>query len=457
MSLFPKHIFKAYDIRGLADTELTPELFYRVGRATVVYTNAQKVYVGGDMRASTEKLKKALVEGLTDQGAAVVDMGLVSTPMLNVMTLREETADLGVMVTASHNPAEYNGCKFVYKRTMMPIGLDSGLSQIRDMAEKYNFVEAEKGTAETRNLETDYINFTRSRVDLDGLKTLKLVVDTGNGIEGALIDKLLANLPVEAHYLYKEPDGRFPNHEPNPLKYETLKVLQKKVVELGADAGFAFDADADRVGLVDEKGNIVPGDKILALLAPEVLKNKPGQSVLYDVRCSRSVPERILQSGGRPIEVKVGRTLIIQNMRKENAALGGELSAHFYYQDLFGFESGDLTLLYILKIISEAGATLSELISPLNKYFHSGEINFEVKDKDKTIKELEKKYSVEAKKIFKLDGLKIIFSDWWFSARKSNTEPLLRLVVEADNEEKMKEKIEEISQLIQPGLPLGVV
>ncbi|OGH59947.1 MAG: hypothetical protein A2725_01780 [Candidatus Magasanikbacteria bacterium RIFCSPHIGHO2_01_FULL_33_34] len=449
---FPKHIFKAYDVRGLVGEELTEEMFYRIGRASIVYTGANNVYVGADMRNSSEALKNALIKGITDQGANVVDIGLVSTPMLNVMTLREDSTDLGIMITASHNPAEYNGCKFIYKRTMMPIGLDSGLSQIRDMVENYNFVDvAEKGHVKTKNLQKEYIDFTRSLIDLSGMKPLKLVVDMGNGIEGVLIDQLLAGLPVEVEYLYKEPDGNFPNHEANPLKYETLKDLQKKVLEVGADVGFAFDADADRVGLVDEKGQIVPGDKILAILSSEILKNNSGASVLFDVRCSRSVSEAIVDNGGRPIEVSVGRTLIIQNMRKESAILGGELSAHFYYKDLFGFESGDLTLLYILKIISQANSTISGIAKPYNKYFHSGEINFEVENKDAVMDNIKQNYKSLAKNTSSLDGLKMEFEDWWLSVRKSNTEPLLRLVLEASSEDSMKEKIAEIRQIIEEG------
>ena len=446
---FSQHIFKAYDIRGLAGKELTEELFYRIGRAAVVYAGAKKVFVGGDMRNSTERLKNALMAGLTDQGANVVDIGLISTPLLNIMTIRDSEADLGIMITASHNPAEYNGCKFVYKRTMMPIGLDSGLNQIRDMAEKYTFADAiEKGTVEKRDLKTKHAEFVLSLVDIEKIKPLKIVIDLGNGIEGVLIDGFMEQLPVDVEYLFKEPDGNFPNHEANPLKYETLRALQKMVVEIGADMGFAFDADGDRVGLVDENGEIVSGDKIIALLAPEMLKKFPEAVVIYDVKCSRSVAEVVSAKGGRPVESRVGRTLIIQEMRKTDAAFGGELSGHFYYKDLFGFESGDLTLLFILKLVSETGKKVSELVRQFNHYYHSGEINFETERKDEIIAKFEKKYASGAKKISKMDGIKIEFADWWFNVRKSNTEPLLRLVLEADTEEKMKEKIKEISDII---------
>lgn len=446
---FPNHIFKTYDVRGLVGTELTEDLFYRIGRASVVYTGAKHVFVGCDMRNSSESLKQALIAGLTVQGASVTDMGLISTPMLNIMTIREENADLGIMITASHNPAQYNGCKFVNKSTMMPIGLDSGLNLIRNMVEKYDFVDApQKGIVGKMDFKLAHRDFVMSLLNLSKIKPLKLVIDMGNGIEGVIIDDFINNLPVSVEYLYKEPDGNFPNHEANPLKYETLRDLQKKVVDTGADIGFAFDADADRVGLVDELGNIVPGDKIIALLAPEMLKKYPEAPVIYDVKCSRSVPETVLKFGGRPIESRVGRTLIIQSMRKEDAAFGGELSGHFYYRDLFGFESGDLTLLYILKLVSESGKKVSELVSLFSKYFHSGEINFEVEDKNAVIKTLKEKYAKGAKKVSKLDGIKIEFEDWWFSVRESNTEPLLRFVLEADTKELMEEKIEEIKNLI---------
>lgn len=446
---FPQHIFKAYDIRGLVGSELTEELFYRIGRASVIYTNAKKVFVGCDMRNSSESLKKALISGLIIQGADVVDIGLISTPLLNIMTIRDNDADLGIMITASHNPAEYNGCKFVDKRTMMPIGLDSGLDQIRNMVEKYNFVDAvEKGSVETMDLKKEYTNFIFSQIDTENVEPMKIVIDMGNGVEGVLIDDFMSKLPVAADYLYKEPDGNFPNHEANPLKYETLKDLQKRVVEIGANMGFAFDADADRVGLVDEKGNIVPGDKIIALLVPEMLKKYPGSVILYDVKCSRSVPEIVKANDGRPIESRVGRTLVIAGMRKEEAAFGGELSGHFYYKDLFGFESGDLTLLYILKLVSETGKKVSELVDQFSRYYHSGEINFETEAQDEAIVNLEKKYSEGAVRVSKMDGIKIEFADWWFCARKSNTESLLRLVLEADTQEKMQEKIKEISGVI---------
>ena len=276
-----------------------------------------------------------------------------------------------------------------------------------------------------------------------------MVIDTGNGIEGVLIEDLIARVPVQARYLFKEPDGRFPNHEPNPIKPETLKDLQREVVASGAHMGFAFDGDADRIGLVDETGAIIPGDLILALLVRALAAGEEKPKVLYDLRSSRVVKEVTEELGGQAIEARVGRSHIIQEMRKEAALVGGELSNHFYFRGTYGFESGDLTLLYILQLVSQSNQPLSALMADLRRYYHSGEINFAVTDKDGIIKRLEQHYSEGAKRVAKLDGIKIEFGDWWFNVRKSNTEPLLRLVLEAKTEKLMKEKVVEISQFIK--------
>lgn len=450
LMFYPDHIFKAYDIRGLVDTELNEDLFYRIGCSAVVFTGAKLVYVGYDMRPSSIPYKEALIRGLVDQGADVVDIGLVSTPMLNIMTIRDSLADLGIMITASHNPQQYNGCKFMYKKTMMPIGLESGLLEIKDLVNQNKFVSTETvGTTVSRDLKKDYVDYTLSLLDITKIKPLKVVMDFGNGIEGELIDGFVSRLPIEAEYMYKEPDGTFPNHEANPIKHETLKDLQAKIVETNADLGFAFDADGDRLGLVDETGSIVSGDRIMALLAPEILKKYPTSTIVFEVKCGRIVPEIVKQFGGQPLESKVGRTLIIEKMRERDASFGGELSGHFYFKDLHGFESDDLALLYLLKIVSESGKKLSELVAPLNQRFHSGEINFEVEDKDKKIAELKQKYAGSANHISELDGVKIEFGDWWFGVRKSNTEPLLRMVLEADTKDLMDEKVAEVRSLVE--------
>jgi phosphomannomutase len=432
---FPDHIFKAYDIRGLVDSELSEELFYRLGRAAVVLTGARRVMAGYDMRPSSIPYAAAFRRGARDQGADTVDIGLISTPMLNVMTMRDPSADLGAMITASHNPQEYNGCKFMNKKTMLPIGLASGLADLREMVRANAFpIAAQAGAEEARDIHDAYAAYTHSLVDTSGVKPLRVAFDFGNGIEGVIIDRIVSRLPITTEYLYKEPDGRFPNHEANPLKHETLRDLQKTVKSFGADMGFAYDGDADRIGLVDENGDIIPGDMILALLVPELLARAPGAPVLYDLRSSRAVKEQIEAYGGVPVESRVGRTLIIEEMRARDAVLGGELSCHFYYRDLYGFESGDLTLLYLLKILSASGKKLSELAAPLRRYHHSGEINFEVADKAAALARIEAAFSSGSNRLSHLDGVKIEHKDWWCSVRQSNTEPVLRLIVEADTE-----------------------
>lgn len=447
---FPKHIFKAYDIRGLVEGELSDELFYRIGRAAVRKTGAKCVLVGYDMRPSSIPFTNALIRGVTDEGADVINIGLASTPILNISALRDSSVDLGIMITASHNPESYNGCKLLDTKTLLPIGLDSGLSEIRDMVETEEFGVSERiGTVTSQNVKQAYVDQIFAMADTSQLRPLTVVFDFGNGIEGIVIDDVLVRLPVTPTHLFKEPDGRFPNHEANPIKHETLRDLQRTVLEKKADFGFAFDGDADRVGLVDEKGNIISGDIMMALLVPTMLKKYPGSPVLYDLRSSRVVRETIEACGGIPIESKVGRTIIIQEMRKHSACFAGELSCHFYYTGLSNVESGDLTLLWFLKVLSESGKTMSELVAPLMKYVHSGEINFEVEDKDAMIATIENVYAAKGGHISHLDGVKVDFSDWWFLLRKSNTEPLLRLTLETSSKELTAEKVAEIRQIIE--------
>lgn len=444
----PSHIFKSYDIRGLVESELSEELFYRIGRAAVIHTGARHVFVGYDMRPSSIPFAQALILGVTEQGADATDIGLISTPMLNIMTIRDREADLGAMITASHNPQEYNGCKFVNKKTMMPIGLASGLSEMRAEILKNDFPSGgRRGGAGKKDVSAAYVDFLYSLIDARGILPVSVVFDFGNGIEGAIIDRIVERLPIRPVYLYKEPDGRFPNHEANPLKHETLRELQKTIVREGAAFGLAYDGDADRVGLADETGAIIPGDLMMALLVPDMLRRFPGAPMLYDLRSSKIVKETIEAHGGVAVESRVGRTLIIEEMRKRNAAFGGELSCHFYFHDLYGFESGDLFLLSVLKLLSESGKNLSELVAPLRKYHHSGEINFEVEDKTGAIRRLTERFSPGALRVSSIDGVKIEFPDWWFNVRQSNTEPLLRLNLEADTEEHMLERVSEVTKV----------
>ena len=332
----------------------------------------------------------------------------------------------------------------------MPVGLEFGLAKIRDLMIAEDFPEAEKkGTVEKKDYKKEYLDTIFSLIDLDKIKPLKVVVDTANAMGALMIDAVFEKLACEVEYLYKELDGSYPNHEANPLKEETLKDLQDKVKESGADLGVAFDGDADRIGFVDDQGNAVPGDIMTAILAPEILKTHPRDKVIYDLRSSWAVKEQIEKAKGLPIMFKVGRTLIIREMADEGAAFAGELSSHFYYKDFYNIESADLTLLYMLQLLSENGRKLSEIVKDVDKYFRSGEINFEVKDKDAVIEMLKEKYSQGAKDVSELDGIRIEFDDWWFNVRKSNTDPVIRLNLEAKSEEMMKEKTEEISNLIK--------
>jgi len=446
--MFPTEIFKAYDIRGIYPEQINKEFAYNLARAAVAFYQPEKVIVGYDNRLSSPEIKEAVINGLVDSGVKVIDIGLASTPLFNFSVIFDDYAELGIMITASHNPKEYNGFKFL-DREGMPVGLEFGLSKVRDLMVEGNFPEAEKGSVETKDYKKEYFEKIFSLVELDKIKPLKVVVDTANAIGGLLIEQVFEKLSCEVEYLYLELDGNYPNHEANPLKTETLKDLQAKVKEMGADLGVAFDGDADRIGFVDEKGNVVPGDIITAILAPEILKDHPRDKVIYDLRSSWAVKEQIEKAKGFPIMFKVGRTLIIKEMADEGAAFAGELSSHFYYKDFYNIESADLTMLLLLEILSKNGRKLSEIVQEVDKYFRSGEINFEVKDKDAVLKSLKEKYSEGAKDVSELDGIRIEFDDWWFNVRKSNTEPVIRLNLEAKTEEMMKQKTEEISNIIK--------
>ncbi len=443
-------IFKAYDIRGIYPNELNEDLAYNLGRAVVQFSQAQTVVVGQDCRASSPALSRELIRGLTDGGAKVVDIGLASTPLLNFCVANYPAHDFGIMVSASHNPAQYNGFKLT-DSSGLPVGRETGMGKIRDLVlvRLPAVGEIRKGEVRQQDFSNDYLDKIFSFVDVAKIRPLKIVIDTANGMGGLLIDKVMGRLPqIQASYLFKDLDGRFPNHEANPLKHETLAALRARVQEEKADLGAAYDGDADRIGFVDEKGEIVPGDFLTALLASQILKQKPGGLILGDVRFSWAAKEYIEEKEGRFELCPVGHALIKKLLRERDAAFGGELSLHFYYQELYGAESGDLTLLYLLDLISQSGQSLSELVGPLRKYFQSGEINFTVQDKEKIIQRLKEKYQPLAKSFLDIDGIRFDFDDWWFNVRPSNTEPLLRLNLEARTREMMEKKVEEVAGII---------
>jgi phosphomannomutase len=359
------------------------------------------------------------------------------------------------MVTASHNPKQYNGFKLCFG-DVLPIGAESGMNDIQELVLAGPYPGRPEGTVVETSIREAYLKKLFSLIDVGKFRKLNVVVDTGNGMEGIIVEDIFRRLPsCKFSGLFLELDGSFPNHEANPLKTETLEALQKKVHALKADIGVAYDGDADRIGLTDEDGVPVRGDILLALLAPRLLARSPGAAIIYDVRCSMIVPEQIDMAGGRPVMWKVGHGLIKPKMRLEDAVFAGELSQHYYFRDLHNAENTDLVMLMVFELMSETGKKLSELVAPLMCYHHSGEINFQVADKAAVLAKLEEVYGHEASAVAKIDGLRLDFrneaapeEDWWFSVRASNTEPLLRLNLEAKSKEKMEAKKQELVGLI---------
>ena len=414
-------IFKAYDIRGIYGKELTEEIAYKLGRAFVSFLKCKNVAVGRDMRESSPIIETELIRGLTDQGADVMKIGLATTPML-YFTVGKFGYDAGINVTASHNPGRYNGFKLI-KADAVPMSGETGIYDIRNLVEKGKFEDpAEKGKIEERtDVLENYVSNAISFVNPTKLKSHKIVADTGNGMAGIVIPPLMEKLPCKLVHLFPELDGNFPNHEANPLKTETLKSLKEEVKKQNADVGVAFDGDSDRIGFVDEKGNVVPADLFIALIAKELLLKKPNSKILHDLRSSKAVPEAIKDAGGTPIETRVGHSYIKEHMRKEKAIFAGELSAHYYLQDNHYVESPYIVMLLLLKLMTETGKTVSQLIKPLAKYHGSGEINFQVKDKKLAMNAVREAFP-HPDRIYELDGLSIECKNWRLNLRPSNTE-----------------------------------
>ena len=439
-------IFKAYDIRGTYPEEINEETAYSIGRALVVYTKAKKVVVGRDMRTSSPALSEKFIQGVLDQGADVIKIGLATTPMLYFASWKMDV-DAGVVITASHNPAEYNGMKFCL-RGAIPIGEGSGMEEIRDLAVAGNFEEPDKkGSAvEDESIKETYYDYIVGFYKSGNKR--KVVVDFANGmgiLDKPVFEKIAGD--VEAEYMYDDLDGNFPNHEANPLKLETLEALQKRVMEVGADLGIAYDGDADRVGFVAENGEIVPMDYMIAILAQEVLKKNPGALVLMDLRSSNAVKEVIEEAGGKVNRCRVGHSLIKKQMREEEAVFAGELSGHYFFEENSKAEMTTLAVVTILNLLNESGKKMSELIQNLKRYYQSGEINSEVADKEAVFRELKEKYSEG--QLDERDGIRIDYTDWWFNVRASNTEPKIRLNLEAKTKELMEEKRDEVLGIIR--------
>lgn len=437
-------IFKAYDIRGIYPKEINKESAYLIGRAYIKFLKKKnpQIVIGQDNRFSSSVLFKKLTQGMIDSGARVIDIGLSTTPML-YFAVAYYGFDGGIQITASHNPPEYNGFKLVREKAI-PINSATGLKKIQKLIE-VNSVNL-KGKIVKKEVIQDYIVFNLKMVEIAKIKPLKIIIDTANAVPGIIISEILKKIPGKSYHLFKKLDGNFPNHYPDPATKQNLKTLQKQVLNKKADLGVAFDGDGDRIVFVDEKGEIVSGDLICSLIAKFLLKENSDQKILYDLRCSRVVPETINYFGGKATISRVGHSFIKETMRKENILFGAELSGHYYFKDYYFTEAPIFVLLKILQILSETKKSFSKLIKPFEKYFHSGEMNFKIEDKEKKIKELKKYY--RSGKILEIDGLRIDFDDWWFLVRPSNTEPVLRLIIETKSKKLLEKKKKELTDLI---------
>jgi phosphomannomutase len=436
--------FKAYDIRGLYPQELNEGLAYATGNATAQHLGlaGKRFCVGRDMRVSSPALKSAFVKGLVDAGVIVVDVGLVSTPALTFSMHHLDTAG-GAQITASHNPAPYGGIK-ITAPGFKPVGSGSGMEEIEAIARSAKIVKAKGGRVEEAVTLDAYVAFLAPV--FAPARKLKVVVDGGNGMIGTLFQHLAPRLQnIEFVWLNLDPDGRFPAHEANPLKAENLKQLIAAVKATGADFGAGFDGDGDRCALVDETGGIIPCDLATALMAKAYLAKEPGATVAYDLRSSKIVPEAIVAWGGKAVETRVGHSFIKKTLKESHAVLAGELSGHYYFRDFYGADSGLYAFLILANIASTA-AKLSDLVAPLKKYHHSGEVNYTVADPAAVMATLK---ALPGVTVQELDGVTVRAKDWWCNLRASNTEPVVRLNLEADTAALMKAKLDEIGALIK--------
>jgi phosphomannomutase len=443
------NVFKAYDVRGLYGSELDEEGAYAIGRAYVEHFEPRKIAVGHDMRTSSPPMAKAAMDGAADGGADVLDLGLVGTEMV-YFAVGSLELEGGIAVTASHNPKEYTGMKIV-RRGALPVGGDSGLMDVRDLAMSGGVRRrtGPRGTIEPYDIWPAYVERVLSFVDVSAIKPLRVVIDAANGMAGVMLPPILERLPIDARTYFFEPDGTFPNHEPNPLLPENREFIVKTTLEEGADLGVAFDGDADRCFFVDDTGEFVPGDFVTALLAESVLAREPGAKIIYDVRASWAVPDTIERSGGEPLINRVGHAFIKQRMRKEGAAFGGEVSGHYYFRDFSQADSGVVPFLLVLELISKRGQKLSELLAPYReRYFLTGELNTPVADVPLKLQELKERFGGEGT-ISHLDGVSVDADDWHFNVRPSNTEPLLRLNLEARSRDLMERKRDEVLSVIR--------
>jgi phosphomannomutase len=441
-------IFKAYDVRGVYPTEINEELMKKIGNAVAQFLDCDKLLVSRDMRVSSPSLAKAFIEGANDAGVDCADAGLLSTPA-NYFAIANYGFRGGVAITASHNPKEYNGLK-VSRESAMPVGSESGLADIEKMVVGGEYKTATaKGKIVTVNVLDDYKKHVLKLAS--GIKPLNVAIDASNGMAGLMLPPILAELPIKTTRLFFELDGTFPNHDANPLKPEALRDIIKAVKDTHADFGAIFDGDADRCAFIDERGTPIASDLVTAIIAKDFLAKEPGATIIYDVRSSRAVREDIERAGGKALPERVGHAFIKATLREKNAVFGGELSGHYYFRDNFYCDSAAMAFMKMLGIVSKAGKPLSQIIKPLQRYSTTGEINFVVQDKDAKIREIASAFGDG--KISWLDGITVEYPEWWFNVRKSNTEPLLRLVLEGNTKEIRDKGYERVRALV--GHPAG--
>ncbi len=439
-------IFKAYDIRGIYPTDLNEDVAYLIGRAFVTFLNAEQVIVGRDMRLSGPAVFDAVTRGIMDQGADVVNIGMVSTDQYYFACAQLDIP--GMMVTASHNPKAYNGFKMVRRMPQLLSG-DAGIQDLRQLVEREQFPQpARKGTMTTHDFKDQFVQKVLSLIDVNAIKPLKVVVDTCNGMVGPILQEVYRHLPVDLIGMYLDPDGNLPNHGLDPLQPENRAELQRRVVAEGAAIGFAFDGDGDRFFAIDDRGEFISGDFLTAIMGSYLLEKYPGSKIIYDVRASWAVPDLVTAAGGTPLMERVGHAFIKRRMADEDAIFGGEVSGHYYFRDFFFADSGIVPSLYLLEMLSKRNVQMSDLLQELEaKYFITGEINSTVADQQAKMQELARRYSDAEQHT--MDGISINYPTWHFNVRPSNTEPLLRLNLEAKSQAEMEQRRDEVLGIIR--------
>ncbi len=439
-------IFKAYDIRGIYPTELNEDVAYLIGRAFVTFLHAEQVIVGHDMRTSGPAIFEAVTRGIMEQGADVISIGLVSTDQYYFACAKLGLP--GMMVTASHNPKEYNGFKMVRRMPYLLSG-DEGIQDLRRLVETVALPAATRtGTMQTVDFQAEFVQKVLSLIDVASIKPLKVIADTGNGTVGPILQEVFKHLPVELIGMYLDPDGTLPNHGLDPLKPENRAELQQRVKDEGAAIGFAFDGDGDRFFAIDDRGEFISGDFLTAILGSFLLEKFPASKIIYDVRASWAVVDLISVAGGTPLKERVGHAFIKRRMADEDALFAGEVTGHYYFRDFFYADSGLVPALYLLEMLSQRGVAMSEILAPLEaKYFISGEINSRVADPQGRMEALAAQYADA--EIERLDGISISYPTWHFNVRPSNTEPLLRLNLEAKTREEMEARRDAVLAVIR--------